>query len=223
MAPTGVPYHIDWIWSNNSNVHVANHRDWFTTYTELKTHTGSIYTGDQNSVDVLGVGDVELVLQTSKTDPTASATVVLRDVLYCPSNTCNIFGHPILQDYGLITSKHDSRLLDKETGASAGLLDLGRLWRLRLVGHSATETSLSSNGIYMINAAWSEAERARWLAVKNQMSTALPPSTEEEKSWLKKHYGNEWKFLASHGLNLTKDDQRAEGHAILEAVMNDEE
>lgn len=52
MAPEGAPYYVDWVFSNNSNVHVANHRDWFTSYTPFKTQVA-------NGIEALGIGTVE--------------------------------------------------------------------------------------------------------------------------------------------------------------------
>ncbi|ETS86608.1 hypothetical protein PFICI_00436 [Pestalotiopsis fici W106-1] len=47
--------------------------------------------------------------------------------------------------------------------------------------------------------------------------------TTEEKAWLKKYHGNEYKFLQSHGLSIYKEDQREEGRAIARNMMQMDE
>lgn len=49
------------------------------------------------------------------------------------------------------------------------------------------------------------------------MSGSRP--TSDEKVWMKDNYGGEFKFLASHGLNIHKDDHREEGRAIAQGYM----
>ncbi|PPJ52298.1 hypothetical protein CBER1_09258 [Cercospora berteroae] len=230
MAPTGPAYRTDWVWLNNSNVHIANHRDWFTTFTKIKSHIGSIYFGDRSIAEVHGIGDVELDVKVrdGRTGPRSHRKIILKDVLYTPSGTCNIVGNPILQDYNLSNDNPAYRymLYDKETGAPAGIFDDAHLSRLRLVGLNATESSLRPDGIYMINAVWSDEERAKWLSRPKgdaqSQNHSLSSLSDQEKAWLKKHYGNEWKFLASYGLKLTDDEERAEGRAILRGLMEDE-
>jgi hypothetical protein len=46
------------------------------------------------------------------------------------------------------------------------------------------------------------------------------PLTGEEKAFLKEHYRGEFHFLRSHGLSIYKEDDRAEGRAILRALMD---
>jgi hypothetical protein len=102
MPPQGNPYNIDWIFASGSDVHVANHRDWFITYTPFLTYLG----GTSSSTEVLGVGDVALEAQV-ETNPengsTTHRTLVLHDVLHVPASTVNIVGGPILKEYGAPT------------------------------------------------------------------------------------------------------------------------
>lgn len=225
MAPSGPAYHTDWVWSGNSNVHVANHRDWFSTFTDFRSSMGTIYFSGHET-EVLGVGDVELNVQTASGRPNR---VVLREVLYAPTGRCNILGQPILADYGLTTGGKGSGLTDQRTGASAGLIDpVNLVDRLRLVGMSATESCLARNELFIINVCWSDKERARYREARAQTQidaqapTTLPPLTEEQRRWLKEHYDSEWNFLQTYGLKLTKEDQRAEGRAILKALMEED-
>lgn len=45
------------------------------------------------------------------------------------------------------------------------------------------------------------------------------PLTTAEKQWLKEHWGGEWKFLQAYRLDMTNDEERAEGRAIVRAMM----
>lgn len=103
MAPSGPAYNVDWVWSDNSNVHAANDRDWFQTYTPFQTYLCGFFS-DTPEAQVLGVSDAEL--ETRRTTSSAAhrygrdaRKVVLRDVLYVPNYPCNVLGAPIKQDY----------------------------------------------------------------------------------------------------------------------------
>ena len=164
MAPEGPAYHVDWIFSNTSNVHVANHRDWFTTFAEFKTHlVGGL--GTEGNIQVLGIGTVELDVKThlNRKGSKARRKITLREVLFVPSSVCNILGTPIFEDFNAITQGGMSGgLKDKQTGGSAGLFDCPRLFKLWLVGHTKGRTSLTSNNLYWIYVTWPDEQRARW-------------------------------------------------------------
>ncbi|KAI4148514.1 MAG: hypothetical protein L6R39_002778 [Caloplaca ligustica] len=231
MPPSKPAYDVDWIFSNNSNVHVANHRDWFTSYTPFPTWFGTLGVG--SGADVAGVGDVELPTKTHPTRAGAAyqGSLILRNVLYAPSALCNILGRPIMDDYkcsiylGGPTSKITAN------GACIGLLDRTKLWRLRLRGQSATQTSLDPEGLYAIHASWDASEAARWEAFRSrgnsqakgnhtETTTSESPSlTQAEKQWLKNDYRDEFHFLRCHGLSIYKDEDRDEGRRILRALM----
>ena len=49
------------------------------------------------------------------------------------------------------------------------------------------------------------------------------PYTDEEKDWLKRHWGGEFKFLLAHQLSIYKDEDRDEGRRIVRAMMEAEE
>lgn len=125
MAPSGEAYYVDWIFSNNANVHVANNRDWFTSFTEFKSKLA-------DGQDVLGVGNVELEVKThlSRKGSSSHRTLVLTDVLFVPSCTCNILGGPILKEFNVVTGNSGSGLKNRTTGGSMGLFDLCKLWKL---------------------------------------------------------------------------------------------
>ncbi|KAI4132193.1 MAG: hypothetical protein LQ338_000859 [Usnochroma carphineum] len=238
MPPPKPAYDIDWIFSNNSNVHVANHRDWFTSYTPFVTSFDSGMTGpfSGNDVRVEGIGDVEL---TTKTHPTRSgtafqATIVLRDVLYAPSAFCNILGQSLMEDHNVSfnSGPGKSKVISIKSGACVGLIDRNILYRLRLRGQSANQTTLDPNSLYVIRATWAAGERAKWesfrLGYGRQVHTRQagasnnsPSLTQEEKKWLKENYGDEYHFLRDYGLSIFKDEDRDEARRLLRAFMDD--
>lgn len=219
MAPTGEAYNIDWITSTASNVHLANHREWFTSFTDFKTAVNG------GSMEVLGIGDVTLPVQThpDKTGAAAQGTIVLRDVCYAPSAVCNIIGMNIVDDGYNVKLRFgggDSAITDLKTGARVGIFDKVKFMRLRLQGQSPTTTSLDKNTMYMIGAQMSQKEQTRWQAYKKQMAeTGDAPYTAEEKRWLKECWENEFHFMAQYGLSIYKDEDRIEGRRIARAMM----
>jgi hypothetical protein len=221
---------MDWIVSSSSNVHVANHLDWFTTYTPFETYFGSIYSRDHR-LDVLGIGTVTLDIKIQKNPQPGqpnSRTITLDDVLYAPGHiVCNILGLPICDKYELTLSlgRGGGSLSNLHTGAHVGIIDMPRLPRLAL--HGQPETScLDPNKKFMINALWSDTERARWEAQKGtpvSSHTGGPLYTREEKAWLKTNYRGEYKFLREYGLSIHKEEDREEGRSIVRKFMANEE
>lgn len=220
MAPQGEAYNIDWICSNTSNVHVANHRDWFTTFSEFKTKLGSIYFGPDVGPEVLGVGDVELELvkSVSPAGRKSFQTIVLKDVLYAPECVTNIFaghlrtGYRVDFNHNIITAP--------ETGLTVGLVDSLDLCKVWLKGQPRGKSSLEPDTIYMINATWAPEERARYEAHKKSLAVSdRPRYNAAEKEWMKKHFGGEFQFLRRYGLSIYKDEDREEGKQIVTSMM----
>ena len=92
MAPTGDAYHVDWILATVADVHVANHRDWFSTFTPFETSFNHLLMGG-NPVKVLGVGEVVLPVKSQSygSGSSTQSTIKLRQVLYAPRSPVNIF------------------------------------------------------------------------------------------------------------------------------------
>lgn len=42
-----------------------------------------------------------------------------------------------------------------------------------------------------------------------------------ERKWLKKNYGGEYKFLRDYGFNIYDEEDRADGHRLLQGIMED--
>ncbi|KAI4175033.1 MAG: hypothetical protein LQ346_008145 [Caloplaca aetnensis] len=238
MPPPKPAYDVDWIFSNNSDVHVATHRDWFTSFTPFSTKfdsgVGCFF--DRDAVRVSGIGDVQLP---TKTHPTRSGTVyqgyvVLRDVLYAPDALCNIIGGPCFDDYkcNMGGGFASGKLTARTNGACAGIFDRSKLYRLRLRGQTAKQTSLDLESSYVIRAHWHPDERARWESFRSghgecspcndvKASTESPELTQEEKQWLKDNYRGEFHFLRAYGWSIYKEEDRDEGRRTLRALMED--
>lgn len=135
MAPSGDAYNVDWIFSNNSNVHVATHRDWFTSFTPLSTCCGHIaFSGSR--LEVGGIGTVELNVKLypqKRAGQPNSRTLTLHNVLYAPTSDCNIIGNPIYSDYMIQLSQNGGTMTDND-GKRAGTFAFCTLWRLCLHG-----------------------------------------------------------------------------------------
>ncbi|CAG8970928.1 hypothetical protein HYALB_00000908 [Hymenoscyphus albidus] len=67
----------------DGDTHYARDLAWFKTYTPLiETAAGLI---------IQGIGTVELEVRTSRQDPSATRTIIMRDVLHIPDAVCNAF------------------------------------------------------------------------------------------------------------------------------------
>ncbi len=123
------------------------------------------------------------------------------------------------------------KLTAQTNGACVGIFDRNKLFRLRLRGQSANQTSLDPDSIFIIRAHWHPVERARWESFRSghgectcnevKASTESPELTQEEKQWLKDKYRGEFHFLRSYGLSIYKEEDRDEGRRILRALMDD--
>ena len=231
MAPSGEAYNVDWIISSNSNVHIANNRDWFTSFTPFETYCSQIYTDSR--LEVAGIGTVQLNVKLYKRNRARQANsriITLHNVLYAPSYVCNIFGQPSSSDYGfqLEFSQNGGTVID-QNGNRAGLIEITRLPHLRLHGRRGGWTSLDAGTVYIINAWWPDTERARWNAhqARQQSVPVIPyngdaPYSTEEKAWLKKNYGGEYKFLRSLGLSIYNEEDRTDGRSIVRSWMTED-
>lgn len=224
MAPTGKAYHVDWVVATISNVHVANHRDWFTNYTPFPTKYFDAYGMCKTGVPAEGVGDVVL--------PVEKCSLTIYDVLYVPSAETNMF---TIDGRFRMLIGNGGEVQDLSTGATLCAIDVPYLCRLRLRGQNSTQTSLDRSMGYLVNGFWPKSEQERWQKHKQSISVKPssnqenknawngdPPYDDDEKQWLKENFGNEFKFLMMYGLKIHDEDDRAEGRAIVRAFMSDE-
>lgn len=168
MAPQGKDYDTDWIWSSSSNVHVAIHRDWFTSFTAFS----STITSGSATHAVEGVGDVTLDMRrmvgaaakAAKNKAMVNSTIILRGVIYVPTFICNVMGEPVRQDYS-VSIGVDKLLMDKTTGRGVGLLERNEagLSKVILKGQAKGQSSLKKDDVADISVTWADDERKKWV------------------------------------------------------------
>ncbi|KAI9162894.1 hypothetical protein HJFPF1_04489 [Paramyrothecium foliicola] len=221
-----------WIFSNNSNVHVAKDRSWFgDDYIPFQSSITHAFLG--GTVQVVGVGTVNLPTKVSlkKTGPRSHATVCLKQVLHVPTVICNIIGNPIMDDHNVTMGGDDGHIYNIAQNRPVAFFKPGaRFFEVRLsgppVGPKVGPSPFDESMNYMINATWPDSERDRFAALGGMSSSGALPApalTEMEKSWLKAHFESEFKFLQAHGLNIYKEEDRDEGRTILRTIMSADE
>ncbi|KAK3632991.1 hypothetical protein LTR56_016039 [Elasticomyces elasticus] len=237
MAPKRPAYDDDWVWSEQSNVHVANHPDWFVSFTCFETHSTAA-----TNLKVLGIGDIELVLRTKLEVKGQNkigiglATIVLRDVLYAPDAASNIVGSPLLADYDLSGTFRNTTIVDKESREVLGILDYCGRKKLLLERQRPGKRNLRLDCAPQFSVQWSEDERELWDAHKlfrDQSPKAgandhIPPLNKQEKTWVKLSYRGKWEdnfaglktLLNSYGLLLTDAKDRQTGCLLIRTLMS---
>ncbi|CZR49933.1 uncharacterized protein FPRO_16138 [Fusarium proliferatum ET1] len=223
-----------WVWSNNSNVHVAKDRSWFgDDYVSLNS---AINSATGTPIEVIGIGTVDLPTKTSsnRNGPRSHGTLRLKNVLHAPSIICNIIGSPVLNDYKIFTS------FSKISSGSIRRLSDGHLiayfkpatqavpfFQVRLsgppVGPKVGPPPLDPSTKYLLRAEWPDSERKKHDNVQlllQDKGIADGPLKATEDVWVKKHYGDEFKFLQVHGLSIFKEEDRAEGRIIIRTMIS---
>ncbi|KAK4635405.1 hypothetical protein CLAFUW4_00001 [Fulvia fulva] len=172
MPPKEPAYNIDWIWSFDSNVHVANNREWFTTFTPFESKISSTHNDLTHLVE--GVGDVELEVRkivgdTKRATGPKNSKIVLRDVLLVPSFVCNVMGNPVREDYD-VSIGAERWLCDNKTGKGLGMLDKNPLGmtKVLLKGQAKGTTGLPKDMDYKLNTVWAEEEKKKWMEEKKK-------------------------------------------------------
>ncbi|KAJ4006020.1 hypothetical protein NW752_001265 [Fusarium irregulare] len=181
---------------------------------------------------VVGIGTVELPVKRSPsaTGPRSHGILRLRNVLHVPTLICNIIGSPILDEYTVHTGFDDKytkdTIKDKHGRDAAYFGSRLKPFQVRLsgppIGPRVGLAPFEVSKLYLINVLWADSERKKWedhRASKTLQQAEVGPLTTEEKQWLKDHWGSEFKFLMSHGLDISKEDDREEGRSILRAIM----
>lgn len=162
MPPTGEAYNVDWVWSFDSNVHVATHRDWFSTFTPLSSQIASMHNINNTTTHTVeGIGSVEVEVRrvignaAKRNVGPKNSKVVLRNVLYVPDFICNVMGNPIREDYD-ISIGAERWIMDKKTGRGIGMLDKNPagLVKILLKGQAKGETGLKGDVPDRITVEW---------------------------------------------------------------------
>lgn len=155
--PKGEPYYVDWVWVNTTNVHIANHRDWFSTFTPYE---GTLQTGFGTSIAFHGFGTVHLPVDLS--NPTKKAPpLTLHRVLYAPDSIINIYASPC-EPYHII--KHigtDSTLVTPKERTVVAILDNPHVYKIRLVGHKVNQSIITRDHL-LVNCRMSLQEMQRF-------------------------------------------------------------
>ena len=170
----------DWILSNNSNVHVAVNREWFTTYTPYKTHlTNNIF--DAPPMQVAGIGTVTIQTIKHKVNKgkRSRRTITLQNVLHAPTSICGILGRPFLVENkgvldfaDMVLRRQDGSIIAmfeshrKQTARSAGVLQSPGLPRLKLYHDpdiTFAESKLKPDTAWIISVTWPQAERKKYI------------------------------------------------------------
>ena len=83
----------DWILDSRASLHVSPHREWFTSYVATKGH---VRLGNEQTCEILRVGDVQLEFQ-------SGTSFMLRNVKHVPSITKSLISTGVYDDAGYIT------------------------------------------------------------------------------------------------------------------------
>lgn len=236
----------DWVFLNNCNVHVAKDRGWFKTYTPFKSIINpSPYTSSSSNCSVLGIGTVEIPTKCSPnlSGKPSHASLHLKEVLHVPEILCNIIGQPIvsLDGYSPVLSfgKKSNGTIKDSQGKNVAYFDPDSpLFAVKVRGPPTGPKLglhvLQEGGMYMISCHWRAAERKKWeeFKTKNGLASSVPEPvgttchgssyTDEEKAYIKLNWRSEFHFLSQHGLNIHKEEDRAEGRQILRTLMTED-
>ncbi|KAF7531157.1 hypothetical protein G7054_g9152 [Neopestalotiopsis clavispora] len=214
----------DWAFHPKST-HICNDKRWFKTLKLFPTHVLQvIFTTPK--IQAEGVGTVDLPVKRAPHRGGRHAHYVLRleNVIYAPGLGLNILG-----DLG--EDKWEQVCFMRKIGSHK--LPLVRLSKPPR-GPVTAPTRFNERSVYhCIRFIWPEPERIRFekrqaavAAVIQKSEPGVDPGgdyTTEEKAWLKKHWGNEHKFLQAFGLSIYKEDEREEGRAIVRDLMQPDE
>ncbi|KAH7114157.1 hypothetical protein B0J13DRAFT_681628 [Dactylonectria estremocensis] len=149
--------------------------------------------------------------------------MTLRNVLHIPTGICNVIGSPILDQYDIHTGSSvqntKGTIIDKQGRTVAYFDPHDKFFQVRFsgppVGPRVGPMPFDPSAMYWMNVRWADGEREKWEA--SRAGQDLQPA--EEMQWLKKHWGSEFRFLASDGLNINKEEDREEGRSILRAIL----
>ncbi|KAI8404412.1 hypothetical protein FOFC_15907 [Fusarium oxysporum] len=213
---------------------VAKDRSWFgDDYVSLNSAINST-TG--TPIKVIGIGTVDLPTKTSpnRNGPRSHGTLRLKNVLHAPSIICNIIGSPVLNDYHVFTSFSETssgsihRLSDgRRIAYFKPATQAARFFQVRLsgppVGPKVGPPPFDPSTKYLLRAEWPDSERKKHDNVQlllQDKDIADGPLKATENAWVKKHYGDEFKFLQAHGLSILKEEDRAEGRIIVRTMIS---
>ncbi|KAK3690204.1 hypothetical protein B0T22DRAFT_190028 [Podospora appendiculata] len=247
MSPSGPREDIfpDWILSARSNVHIVRDRASFIEYTPFNTFATNV--AGARSAAAIAVGTVEIQVKRAakKRGPRSHRVLRLHNGLHVPDAVCNVVGGTVTgEDFsvelGARNEGSDARIRNGSDYVRLAYFVKNQysLLELRLsnppVGPrlGLSRLDMEPSGVYNIHVIWPVSERRRFEAFKEGLNHRVycannipssQPYTAEEKLWLKKHYGGDFKFLQVYGLSIYKDEDCEEGRAIARALMRGDE
>lgn len=229
MASDSPQYHTPWVWSHNSNVHVANRKELFTSLTPFPTSLRLRHqSSEPTNLHVVGIGDIELptfLPREPGTDGENNAniqtTITLRNVCYVPNAPCNVIGSPVLDRYTMTLGNHGMTLASKASGKKMAMLALGqhdRHYKLWLREQSWTEITRKSDDQDHFRVKLPSRKKKDFEALKKKLKTCqeererLKP---EEKQFLERHLGGEAHFLETSGFDIKNREERRKGRQLV--------
>ena len=231
MAPSSPAYDVDWGFSTASNVHAAKDRAWFTTYLAFPT---TLVGMGGSSLPVLGIGTVSLPLKRFGNRP-GSKELLSHNVLHAPDLICNVvYAAMLMKDCTCTFDGVLEGILEgNSTGEALGILECPCFPKLRLKGQAPDCTSLNNRSISSVSVFWPAQEQARRKTILAQAMNVSSlncagnrrdvPYMDEERQWLKIHYGGDFHFLQVHALKIFEDKDRAEVGCIAKFLMLDDD
>ncbi|CAG8899290.1 unnamed protein product [Penicillium egyptiacum] len=226
-----------WVFSNNSDTHVAKDRYWFDTdYIPFRSHFTDIA---GHSAEVIGMGTVNLATMSppTQTDPDSPSSLRLKNVLHAPATLCNIIGRPVMDDYTVICgpfSDYPGFIVKNTDGCIVAYfkpMNQGpNLYQVQLgeppLGHEFGLSPLCANGHYMIHAFWSQHERQRFASLKASgliQASGVDPLTPVERNWFRQKRMSEKAILVAYGLDSNRKEHQEEGRAIMRILKSQAE
>ncbi|KAJ5513202.1 hypothetical protein N7463_002754 [Penicillium fimorum] len=224
-----------WVFSNNSDSHVAKDRCWFgKDYIPFRSYVTDMTGG---SVEVIGMGTVNLATMRSptQTDSDSPGSLQLKNVLHTPAMLCNIIGSPLTDDYivtwGDPPSSGKSGEIMSKSGRTVAYfkpMDQGpSLYQVQLseppFGHQFGISPLLRGGLYMIHAFWPQCERQRFAILKASgliRASGIEPLTQSERQWFKRRHMSENAILVEYGLEENRKEHQEEGRAIMRILKS---
>ncbi|MCO5593159.1 hypothetical protein L7F22_047165 [Adiantum nelumboides] len=89
----------DWIIDSGTSLHASPHREWFTSYVSTKDH---VRLGNEQTCQILGVGDVQLKFQND-------SSFMLKNVRHVFAITKSLISTGLLDDAGYVTTFGQNR------------------------------------------------------------------------------------------------------------------
>lgn len=197
---------------------MARDRAWFKDdYVPYRTH----FTNSQGEeLTAIGVGTVAITIKWLDGERTE---FILRNVLHSLDVAWNIIGHPIIEDYYIdpielpyhiwkVTDKGSPIARFRRWGNNA-VLSFTKLPRGTIPGPDVPPTEK------ILAVYWPEIERDRFAELHRGHVDCMFDS---ERAWLKENWGDEFRFLREHQLNMYNEDERREGTFIMKMAMAEE-